>query len=504
MVEVNRPLTSVTHEFFHLLGLPHASFGCGGGANGQTAESWPPDEVGFINGIGLDTAMNSGVNGGPFAIIAGTPPRDPCNAGQGECGGMKPAQWFDLMSYCAFDTSQPLTKGNAWISLRNWNAILENHRFHKAVVEARATGPPSLRVGGYLSPDGSVGITSVTPLASGSQPASTSLYHLVGTGASGQVLADVPMVEAAMHVDGEQPPIPLVGAIPSAGVVKVAIVRDGVTLASRERSASAPTVVLKGLPAFRKGGATVRWKAADADGDALEAAVDYSANGGRSYRRIFIGPNKGSAAVPARYLSRSPKARVRVTVNDGFQSTTVTSKRFRSPGAPPDVTIVSPARGLREADDAPLVLSGQAFDDSGAMLSGKRLRWVAGKRRLGTGRSVAALGLTPGRRTISLLARDRFGRTGRDSVVVVVTGARPIFLTLKAPGSVKRKARSVRLRVSSSLPARLQVGGQRFRVGRKAHAVTVKVARGAKALHLKLRLTSGGKSTTRTVVIPRR
>jgi hypothetical protein len=344
----------------------------------------------------------------------------------------------------------------------------------------------------------------VTPLATGSQPASTSPYHLVGTAASGQVLADMPMVEAPMHVDGEQPPIPLIGAIPSAGVVNVAIVRDGTTLASRARSATAPTVAFKGLPAFHKSGATVKWKANDADGDTLQAAVDYSANGGKTFKRIFIGPDKGSTTLPARYLSRSSKARVRVTVNDGFQSTSVTSKRFRSPGAPPDVSILSPASGLRQPDDAPLVLAGQAFDDSAKMLTGKHLRWMAGRRVLGRGPSISALGLSPGRHKIRLLARDRFGRTGRKSVAVVITGARPLFLTLKAPAAIKRKARIVRLKVSASLPARLRVRKQTFRVGRKARAVRVRVARGTRSLHLQLKLTSGRKSTIRTVVIPRR
>jgi hypothetical protein len=312
-----------------------------------------------------------------------------------------------------------------------------------------------------------------------------------------------------MHVDGELPPIPLVGSIPSAGVLKIAIVKDGSTLASRERSANAPAVALTGVPSFRKGRATLRWKATDADGDALQADVDYSADGGKSFHRIFVGPDKGAAAVPARYLSRSAKARVRVTVNDGFQATTATSKSFRSPGAAPDVSILSPASGLRQPDDAPLVLSGQAFDDTGKALAGKQLRWLAGGRLLGTGRSIGATGLKPGRRRISMVARDRFGRKGRRSVTVVITAARPVFLTLDTPRSAKRSARTIRLKVATSLPGRLvvrsaRVGARRFKVGRRARTLTVRVARGTKVLRLRLVLTSGGKSTTATVSIRRR
>jgi hypothetical protein len=508
VVEVNRPLTSVTHEFFHLLGRPHASDACGG-ADGGSTESWPPDQVGFIQSIGLDTAMGSGINGGPFAVIAGTPPRDGCNAGMGECGGKRPEQRFDLMSYCASDGPNPVTDGNAWVSVRNWNAVLEDHRFHKPVVETRATGPPSLRVGGFVDTNGSATITSVAPFASAGQLASTSAYHLVGTDASAKVLADVPMVEAPMHIDGEQPPLPLVGVIPSAGVVNVAIVKDGATLATRARSASAPTVKISGKPAASKGKATVRWKSGDADGGPLQAAIDYSSNGGKNFHRIFIGPDKHIARVPARYLSRSATARVRVTVNDGFQATSATSARFRAPGAAPDVSILSPGKGFRQPNDAALVLSGQAFDDRGKMLTGKRLSWRMGHRVLGRGRSIAATGLAPGRRRITLVARDGFGRSGQRSVVVRIGAARPIFLTLKAPASVKRAATSLRLKVSASLPSRLLVHGahvraRRFQVGRRARTLKVRIAKGVGRLSVQLHLTSGRKSLGRTVLIRRR
>jgi hypothetical protein len=505
VVEVNRPLTSASHEFFHLLGRKHASPACGGGSNGQSAEDWPPDELGYINGVGLDTTMGSGVSGGPFAVLAGPPTKPGLCADQGDCDGSAPQQRFDLMSYCAFERNDPIGNGNAWISVHNWNAVLDSHRAARPFaqpVRQEANGPPSLRVGAFLAPDAGVAIQSVTPIRSGSQPPSGSPYHLVGSDASGAVVADVPVTEGDMHVDGELAPVPLTGVIPSAGVVRVAIVKGGVTLASRDRSANAPTVAISGVPSFRKTGATVRWKSADADGDPREVTVDYSSNGGKTFRSIFIGPDMGSAAVPARYLSRAATARVRVSVNDGFQTASATSKRFRSPGAPPDVRILSPRSGMHQPQDAPLVLSGQAFDDGGTMLSGKRLRWRTGKRTLGTGRSIAATGLEPGRRTITLLARDRFGRTGRRSITVDITGARPIFLVLKTPGSVKRTARSVRLKVASSLPARLAVRGRHFRVGRKARTVKLRIGRGQVTLRLKL--STGRRSTVRTVVIRRR
>jgi hypothetical protein len=503
VVEYQRPLTSVAHEFFHLLGRPHASFGCGGGDNGQSAESWPPDEMGFTQSIGLDTMLGSGIAGGPYAIPS--PP-----------GGKT---WFDFMSYCANPGFvAPLGKdGDAWGSVHNWNAVLEADRYHardlasaRSMLGARATAPvPSFHVSAFLNHDGTTTIVSVTPLDAHGRPASASGYHLIGLDAAGHQVTDVQMALNAVHVDHEAAPVELDGVIPSAGVVSVAIVHDGATLASRRRSAHAPTVSVRGVPVARGGRTTIRWRSHDADGDPLGAAIDYSANDGRSYRRIWIGPNRGLVRVPSRYLSLSSRARVRVTVNDGFRSTTTSSRRFRAPGAPPIVSILSPSPGVREPNDAPLVLSGQAVDDSGKLLGGKRLRWFLGARVLGTGAHIAVAGLRAGHDRIVLVGTDGAGRAGRASVTVVLRAARPLFLVLSAPKRVKRNAGVLKLKVSSSLDARLAVRtsvharAQRFTVSRRPRTLAVHIPRSSKRLALGLSLSAGGLTRTVTVVVRR-
>jgi hypothetical protein len=421
------------------------------------------------------------------------------------------------MSYCA-DASplgdpvhDPLTD-DAWVSVHNWNAVLEKNRYHRPVVAAQATGSriPSLHVNGFVLADGTgASIASVTPLDAQAQPASGSAYHLVGSDAAGKPVADVALLESLVHGDGHPPELDLNGVIPAAGVVSVAIVKDGTTLATRARSAHAPAVSLSGLPAVRHGSATIRWHGSDADGDPLETAIDYSPDGGASFHRIWVGGNPGRAQFPARYLSRSSRARVRVTVNDGFQTASATSKSFRAPGAAPVVTITSPAQGLRQPNDAPLVLSGQAFDDTGAALTGGRLRWRLGRRVLGTGSDIARAGLPAGRHRIDLLARDGAGRTGRASVVVVLKAAQPLFLSLSAPRGVTRAARSLRLRVSSSLATGLLVrvagvSAQRFAVSRRERTIRVRIPGGRKAVALRLSLGAGGLTRMATLSVPRR
>src|SRR5688572_10690198 len=55
VVERQRPMTSVGHEFGHLLGRPHADRLCGGDSDGQDGESWPPDDRVFLQSNGLST-----------------------------------------------------------------------------------------------------------------------------------------------------------------------------------------------------------------------------------------------------------------------------------------------------------------------------------------------------------------------------------------------------------------------------------------------------------------
>ncbi len=45
---------TVVHELFHGAGRRHADTACGGDSDGQTGESWPPDQRGEIHGFGLD------------------------------------------------------------------------------------------------------------------------------------------------------------------------------------------------------------------------------------------------------------------------------------------------------------------------------------------------------------------------------------------------------------------------------------------------------------------
>jgi hypothetical protein len=209
-------------------------------------------------------------------------------------------------------------------------------------------------------------------------------------------------------------------------------------------------------------------------------------------------------ALPRRMFTVSSDARVRVRVNDGFNETVAVSGRLRSLGAPPEVSIRSPRAASAFLAGSAVALEGSAWDDAGRAMTGSRLRWLDGRRLLGTGTQVTATGLAPGRRTITLEAKDSRGRLGRRSVVVRIGAVSPLFSTLTVPPSISRRARSVSVRVASTVPATLSAAGRRFPVGLRARKVTLPVKPGRGTLSLVLTLTSGGKSTRTTRAIVRR
>jgi hypothetical protein len=493
-----RPLTSVAHELGHGLGRPHASEACGGGDGGQTGEPWPFDQRGYIHGIGLD------VSG------AGSP-------GYGLYRTFGPL-FYDYMSYCA---SAGNGDPDTWTSDRGWSKLIQDYadkpyphavasqrRFASATRQKPVAGGRRLRVAAFIGPGGTR-TSFVKPSTGLPLPKTASQYHLVGIGAGGKAGAQSPMLTTTGHVDraGGGAFTFVRGDVPAAGLAGVEIVSGGHVLKRVMRTPNAPKLALV-APTHRtrvvcKGTVNVRWHGSDADGGLLRAKVDYSADGGSHWRTIFVGRNKGHAALPGRYFTASRKARVRVRLNDGFNETARASRTFRAAGCGPTVHIISPAKGRTVRADAALYLSGEALEDGAKRVTGKRLRWYSGKRLLGSGETLSVLGLPRGRNRLRLVARDSHGRKGTASTTVRIKAVAPKFVRLQAPRTLGRKARHVKLVVESSLKATLRIGSKRYSVKRVPKHLTVRVKPGKKPLKLTLRLSAYGRTAHRTLVIRR-
>lgn len=494
VTDSTRPLTAAAHELGHFLGAPHAggvapfdgsgprSPGCGGNSDRQIGEPWAPDNNGRLQGTAYD-------------------PRGPSRAGQGRvtADGLDTTALYDLMSYCA-------SEADAWVSPFNWGrwySALEQYGVRRdselsaptasATASAAQRGRGGAYAVGTVTADGG-SITSVGLLDPGdlSPPAvSSSGLRLRSLGRAGELLLDAGVVPQRT-TDGAASAV-FVGPV-ARGAAAVELVRAGAPLDRVERSAS-PTVTLRtprGGVRVRGGRAlTVRWRSRDRDTVARQAAVDYSADGGRSWRTLVQGPDRGRATLPARVLSRARRARVRVSINDGFNEVSVVSKPFRADGLEPAVTIVRPAGG-EPVQAGRVTLLGAARDDRGRPLAGRALTWFAGRRRLGRGRKLTIKRIAPGRATLRLVARDGAGR--RATVrrrVRIVTGP-PRLLRLEAPSFVKSGARRIRLRVRGTGSDALRIGGRRYRIGRRTRRLRVALPASPRRGLLRLRFTLRG------------
>lgn len=483
VMEPTRPLRTVTHELGHAIGLPHAGLACGGNSDGQIGEPWPPDDTGWIgDAVGIDRRTPA-----PYRVVA------PGTAGA-------PDASFDVMSYCG--GGEPST----WVSPRTWDravafrAPAQPRVAPRAAMQARQSGR-SVRV--VATVRGEV-VTPVLarPSRSGPTAAGPGPYALVARDAAGGALGTFGVRATPLTEGGGTL---LEGWVP-AGAASVDVVVNGRARATLRQSRSAPTVRIlspsRGNRVGSRATVTVRYRARDADGDRLEAGVEYSSDGGRTWSGVALGAADGTAAIPSRLLPASSRARVRVRVRDGFREAVATSAPFTSLGAPPQVTISSPVRGDRVAAGGALTLTGTAFDDAGRALRGRALTWRAGRRVLGHGPELAlSRGLPAGRAAISLEARDARGRRARAATRLTVIPARPVFLRLTPPRTVSATARRVTVTLAASVPSVLRVGGVRRDVDQRTSRITVPIRAGRGPLRLTFELRSGPRRTRVPVVI---
>jgi hypothetical protein len=498
VVEDRRPLSSVAHEIYHGIDYEHAGEDCDDAEGRGGAEFWFPDNRGLIQSVGADVTS-----------LYGPPPRKLKLFGFFDEAG-NPKEWFDFMSYCAWDDT-------GWISGLNWFRAVDRVAGHGRAFSSSAGGASASAARATLGVSAEIGAGGGEILrveergGRVSSPALGSNVSLRVVDKAGGLVTETPVPVEQTHIDtgGTGSNIVQISAVvPAPGGRRVDLIRDGVVLDSVSRSPSAPKVRLiaprRGTRVGSRGTLQVRWRARDKDRAQELVSLDFSANGGKSWKPVATGLRGSRFALPVSFLAATKNARMRVRLDDGWREAASVSGRFSVAGPPPQVTIESPRKGMRLRADEPLNLEGVAYDDRSRTLDGGQLRWFDGRRALGRGQRVSVISLRPGKHVIRLLARDRGGRTGRASVRVTVAPVKPSFLVLSTPKSVSRKARRIRVRAASSLPGTLTVRGRRFAIDRRTRRYSVRVKRGRKPLSLRLVLRGGGRRTVAKLTIPRR
>ena len=305
---------------------------------------------------------------------------------------------YDLMAYCgpiggAAETAQ------RWISVFGWQDLVRRFRYPSgtAASAVAAQAPrPGVAVYATAAADGSLHIERVLPGTSprGLRP---SPYRLVVRDAAGAVLGETAMgiEHPGAHGDAIGSVVGGGVAVPFERAARVEVVRDGAVLASRGRSARAPTAAFRsprrGERIGRGQSVQIRWRAADVDGDRLETTVEWSREDGRrgTWRPVFLGPNGGRVKLPSDYFAGTRRGRLRLRVSDGFNETVVLSPRFRAVTQRPRIEILDPSPRTRFSRRARIVVRARALDERGGSLSGRNVVWREGRRQLPRGAVVA-------------------------------------------------------------------------------------------------------------------
>lgn len=507
------------HEVGHAFGRMHAGDMCGA----SNPEPWPPDHKGELDSVGLDPRSNSGVAfGGVYRPLLGR-----TLSGQGSSSKSSPkynpGTWFDLMSYCS-----PLTGVGYWISAKGWDEEVDNLRTygkaHGRVTSAAREPVAGLRVDALLLPSGEIIPTGVAPALLPRGGAGDSSFSAVVRSRTGAALAHATMTATAAHADpsgtavifleGDIPFPPVArakGGIPEQ-VGMLQILDGGKPAVTIRRNPSAPVVRLlapaSGTKIGGRGSVTVRWRATEKGSKRLRARIDYSDDGGRTFRPVWGGPSNGVAVVPANEFPAAKTGVLRLAVSDGFDQTLAQVGQLAVAGASPDVEIADPAPRTSIDADQPLSLAAQAVDDRGVTIPAESLAWLVDGRQVAQGRSADVEGLTPGRHIVALRATDHLGRVGTAKTLVVVVPVTPRLLPLQTRLVAPPTARVVTLELATTVPADAVVSGAgvhrtAVRLGRQPQRVEVPVAPGRAALTLRVRLSADGRSSSVLLDVPR-
>lgn len=412
IADTRAPMLSVAHEFFHMMGYFHAS-SCG---DSDLFNMWPPDQQGFIHGVGLNRTRipdAMGVwNGRHNILMPGT---------DGLPGGT--ANYFDLMSYCASEST-------AWISVKNWNTFggaLPNGLIPDSLIFGTATATIKNNAAASrqaFETKSQVLLTSVVLDAEHRavftrvrradgwlhEDPPGSEYSFVVRDARLNEVARVPATVTMRHEGkGAASSLFVSGYLPAEGAAVVELEFGDKVVARIARSRNAPKLEVSPLETewvSRDGKVELQWAAYDEDKDALEARIEFSAGPEEPFRSVYLGPNHGKWTIPGSLLSASNEARLRVVITDGFNEAEQVTAPFVVRAAPPLLEIKGVADGASYPQSTPIRMQAAAFGDGQLPLDGKNIRWVVDGREAGYGMELELLDREPGRHFVQVYARE--------------------------------------------------------------------------------------------------
>lgn len=397
---------TMAHEIGHNLGRKHAP--CGGPAGPDPDYPYDHAIIG-VYGVGLG---------------------DPSNPAY-----MDPEETYDIMSYC----------GPVWLSDYTYEALRD--RFPGGTSPALGASRTSAAQGEYLVTAGTI--------VSGMVTISRPFYRLISppnaddTQGQGRYALELLDASGAALFTRLFDPIgdsvdPVAGAgyfgqaLPwREGTTRI-VIREGQTILHVTHvSASRPQVTLlspnggEDWPAYSQ--QLITWTGHDEDGDPLRYRLQYSADGGTTWRTVAADLTGSTYTLDAGRLAGSDTALLRVIVSDGVNTAQDESDgAFRVDSKPPDVSIIYPVDGVAVPVGGLVILEASASDlEDGPISDGMRFRWFSSlEGELGVGRRLFYDDLLPGRHQLSVRVTDSEGNVAAAQVSLTVGGGLYLPLVL--------------------------------------------------------------------------
>jgi hypothetical protein len=425
-----------THEFGHLFGRQHT-----------VDPSLAPLPGGSLQGFCTEIA-DPGSPAFPYIHeIAGhrRPTLGPLASGENDkVYGLDPLlelvaapdQVFDLMSYCS-------TAG-----LDLWPAKA-TYEFLKSAVETRfgdPLAPPGLSEGGgeILLVTGSIdpaaGTATLLPFLTAPSGATLPVpepgAYTLRVHRSGGAIEDTSFAPESVAGHGGEPTArPFFHAIPSpATVAGIEVLAGATALVSRTASATAPVVQLlspNGGEVLVAATVPVSWSASDADLDALTFVVQFSADGGSTWRTLETNWTGTTVEIDRDALAGTTDGRFRVQATDGLRTASDASDGgFEVADNVPLVLVTRPGNGSLFDDGEVLTLEALAYDPEDGALEGAALQWSSsldGALGMGSPLSLPVEALEEGLHSITLSAMDSEGNVVQAVVQIRVDEAALLF-----------------------------------------------------------------------------
>lgn len=405
---------AAAHELGHELGFDHAS--CNHNEKTDDCNAYPIPHGGLgVYGTDIEN----------WTVIAPGVPTETSYHGH------------ELMSYGP----------NPWVSRSTYDTLLIIFTFLVHDLEARrapAAVVPALRVRGAIAADGTVSFRPIYQITSDHVITDTvsaevdagAIYTLRGVDGVGDTLFVHNFVPAAvdvhtadqgkiLHINEVVPYLPTLRRVDlGKGPAVLGSILNG--------APDQPPTVSIDAPA---GGATwpvgsvqtVRWTMNSPAGQPLTAMVQYSADGGVTRRTLARDVAATSLAVNTDELAGSANAMLYVQVSDGMNTAEAQAGPFTVAPKPPVVQITAPLTGAIVYAGVPMALAAWATDREEA-LADDQIHWVSSlDGDLGTGTQVVKR-LQLGVHRLTATVTDSQGRTGQDSITVVVAPPPAMYL----------------------------------------------------------------------------